>query len=270
MNAGVIRKAWRETWPLLSILCPAIIVFEIALMFALQNFASEVLNFVLKTPFIRALLESLLGGRLGIELSPTTLAAFGLVHPAFLALSWAGIVTFSSRIAGEIERGTADVLLTLPVSRTGVFASSSLVCVAATIPMSLCAWAGIFIGTTLAPPSEPIDVGALRFAVANLAMLEATISATTLALSTFPSRRGHAIGIVTGGLAVSLLLNFVAGLVPFFQHMEALGILYYYRPLETIRAHEYPWGRISALLAISSVALLVGWHRFRTRDIPSA
>lgn len=270
MNRGVLAKVWRETWPLLAIVCPAIVAFEVVLMFALRNFAAQALEFVLKAPFLRALFESLLGARIGADLSATSLAAFGLVHPAFLAISWAALVTFSSRLTSEFERGTADLFLTLPVSRTRIYASTSLVCAVSAATFALCAWLGIALGCRLAPPPEPVDVAALRFAAANLAALCVAISIVTVAVSTFPTRRGYAIGIVTGALAVSLLLNFVAGLVPMLRHVEALGLLHYYRPLEAIRADAYPWGRIAALGGIAAGAWIAGWLRFRTRDIPAA
>jgi len=78
--------------------------------------------------FARSMLTALLGTELGDEISARTMQAFLWVHPVVLALVWAHEITFCTRMpAGEIDRGTIDIRLGLPVSRRAVYLCESIV-----------------------------------------------------------------------------------------------------------------------------------------------
>ena len=137
MNRAIILKTVRDTLPILLVVCAAIVLLETLFVCVLGQFSKE-MEFILQNPIFQRFSRVLLGSQLGGATSSTSFLAFGFAHPLLFALTWAFILTNCTRVlAGEIERGTADLLLTLPVSRGGVFMSVSVVCVGAGIPVCI-------------------------------------------------------------------------------------------------------------------------------------
>ena len=67
-------------------------------------------------------------------ISVNTLLVLGLVHPFLFAVTWGFMTAICTRITvGEIDQGTADLLLTLPLSRSTIYVSTSLVWIVAAV-----------------------------------------------------------------------------------------------------------------------------------------
>ena len=80
-----------------------------------------------KLPMVKPLITALLGIDPGDRISAELSQAFLWVHPTVLTLIWAHETMYCTRMpAGEIDRGTADFLLCLPVSRWTVFLSETI------------------------------------------------------------------------------------------------------------------------------------------------
>jgi ABC-type transport system involved in multi-copper enzyme maturation permease subunit len=271
MNLAILAKTWRETRVLLAIVFVAIVGFELVFVWAVSTFAKELTDIWFKFPFLKKLIAALAGADLASDVTITALMSLGMAHPILFALTWAFILTLCTRvIVGEIERGTADLLLTLPASRTSVFAAVSLVWAAVGLPFCAAPWCGISAGRAIFAKAAEIDIQILWIPTANLYALYLAIGCFTLAVGSFMTRRGVAIGIVLGILIAMFVLNFVTALVPGARPWGVLGMLNYYRPLESIRARALPTADIAVLLAIAAAAWTVGLVRFRTRDIPAS
>lgn len=271
MSLAILAKTWRETRVLLAIVFVAVVAFEIVFVLAVSMFAKELTDIWFKFPFLKKLIAALAGADLASDVTLTALMSLGMAHPILYAITWAFILTVCTRvIVGEIDRGTADLLLALPVSRTGVFAAASLVWALVGLPFCVAPWIGIWAGRTIFPRAAEIDVGVLWIPTANLYALYLAIGCITLAIGAFMTRRGVAIGIVLGILIAMFVLNFVTALVPAARPWGVLGLLNYYRPLESIRARALPVGDIAVLLGIAATAWTAGWLQFRSRDIPAS
>ncbi|MBI5863887.1 MAG: hypothetical protein HZB38_05160 [Planctomycetes bacterium] len=271
MTGALLRKTLRETWVLLAVISVFIVGFEIIFVWAVSSFAKELTDIWFKFPFLKKLIAALAGADLASDVTITTLMSLGLAHPLLYAATWAFILTLCTRvILAEIDRGTADLLLTLPVSRTRLFSTVTLVWISVGAVLCVMPWIGIRCGRQMFTKAHDIDLAILWLPIANLYALYIAIGCLTLAISTFLTRRGVAIGITLGILMLSFLLNFVVTLVPAAKPWSWTGLLDYYKPLECIRAHELPWPNILALLGFSLVAWLIGLMQFRRRDIPAS
>jgi ABC-type transport system involved in multi-copper enzyme maturation permease subunit len=205
------------------------------------------------------------------DLTPATLMTIGLAHPLLYALTWTLLLTTCTRvISGEIERGTAELLLTLPTSRAAMYVSVSSVCTLAGAFASAAPPLGIWIGQTLAPPAEPIEMGRLWVPVVNLFALYVAIGGATMFVASLTTRRGKAIAIVLAGLLGSLLLNFLANIWAPAQKFALLGILHYYQPLSGLRTDHWPLTDLVVLLCVGLCGWLAGLYWFSRRDIPAA
>lgn len=277
MSTAILQKTMRETWLLLVLLFVAVVGFEVIFVWAVSSFAKELTDIWFKFPFLKTLISALAGADLASEVTTTSLMALGLAHPVIYAMTWAFILTVCTRvIVGEIDRGTADLLLTLPNSRASIYGVVSLVWALTGLVFIVAPWIGIAIGKYVFKKAAEIDLPVLWNPLANLLALYLSIGCVTLAISAFLARRGLAIGIVLGLLIVSFILNFVTTFVrdPAYgwlvEPLRRVNLLNYYRPLESIRARALPWNDILTLLGLSGVAWTVGLMQFRRRDIPAS
>ena len=128
MNRGLLVKSMREAAVATAILSIALMVFEALLTLVLptlmENFSSQ----LLQLEFFRTIISALLGTDIGELLGPETITAFAWVHPVVLATVWTYAIVHCTRVpACEVDRGTIDMLLGLPVSRWRVYTTETVV-----------------------------------------------------------------------------------------------------------------------------------------------
>lgn len=270
MNPAIFRKALRDSGWLVLLVPIALVVFEVLVVRALSESGSESAGYWLHRPFTKRLLKMLLGSELG-DITPTTLVTIGLAHPLLYALNWTLLLSVATRMtAGEIDRGTADLLLTLPVSRLTVYVSCSALWILAGIPASVAPLLGVYIGEWWAPLWEPVTFGPLWLLALNLLAMYLAVGGLTMLVSSAVSRRGSAIAVVLAGLLGSFLLNFLAAIWPAAERIAFLGLLHYYHPLPCIREGLVPVRDLVVLGSVGVVAWLVGALTYCRRDIPAA
>lgn len=274
MSRAILLKTLRDYWLLTLIVTLALVAFEALMVrFLLIEIAGdiELLRTWLELPLIRTMVKLALGGDLVGELNASTLATVGLAHPLIYAATWALLLAMATGVtAGEIGRGTADLLLALPVSRASVYISTSLAWALVTIPICLLLVPGLWLGTRLFPIEESLQYGRLALVTVNLWVLNLSIAAVTMCIGSIVSRRGVAIGIALTGLLISDLLNFIAQFWKAAEPLAVVGFLHYYRPLPIVRTGVLPPGDITVLLTVGAVAWLIGLAVFTRRDIPAA
>lgn len=272
MSRAVLVKTLRD-WSLLIIISTlAIVLFEIAIVRSLIEAANDLamLRHWFERPLVRTFIRMALGADFVGDLTPTALCTFGLGHPLLYAVSWALLLAIASgTLAGEIGRGTADLLLALPVSRVAVYLSTSAVWLLSAVLLSGATLAGLSLGERIWPLSQPLDFARLWPVAVNFLALVICVAAATTLVSSLVSRRGVAIGIVLGGLLVSDVVNVLAPFWKLFERISFLGFLHYYRPLSIVRTGEFPTCDIAVLLVGALLAWLAGLWHFARRDIPA-
>lgn len=269
MNGALIRKTARDSALLLGISVVAVALFQVLFAVAMSNLAPDLLDLWARLAFLRRIFQVLFSIDLSTTVSINTLIVIGFVHPFLFAVTWAFLVTTCTRVTvGEIDRGTADLLLALPVSRASIYASTSVVWVAASALIAFSAWVGVWIGGRIFILTEPLDMGRLGIAAVNQFALYVVIGAITMLVSSAVNRRGVAVAIVMSILLFSFLINFLEAFVPFIEKISFLGMLSYYRPVESVRDGTWPVGDIAVLGAAAAVAWTIGLVIFRRKDVP--
>lgn len=270
MNVAILSKNIRDTLPLLGLVLLGIAGLETLYVWAIGNFATDLVQLWQKIPFLAKAMSTLVGIEISGTVSESALIAMGLVHPLMLAITWSFLITTCTRLTvAESERGTADLLLTLPVTRTRLFLTTTVVWIAGAVLMSLAAWLGVTIGVAILKPAEPVDL--LRFlpAITNLLTLSLAVGAGTMFAGTLVSRRGHAVAIVLSVLLLSALINFLAVFNDWFSRLDFLGLLHYYRPVDIVRDHVWPVRNMTVHLLVSAGLFAAAWWRFTRRDVPA-
>ncbi|MCH7871930.1 MAG: ABC transporter permease subunit [Planctomycetes bacterium] len=270
MNIAIARKTLRDILLPLVIILSATVLFEIIFVMAMGELARDLEGFLAAREFIQRFIRALAGDDLIGDMSPTSIASFGLVHPLLLALSWTLLLTWGSHvIAGEIERGTADLLFSLPVSRLSLYVSASSVLLLCAVLMSTVPVVGLSLGLWLNPLWEPVNLPRLWMVAVNLFMLNLAIGCMALAVSSFVSRRGLAVGITLAVLLTSFFINVLAQFWSFAENISFIGLLHYYRPLPIVRTGQWPLTAMFALAVFAAVFWMAGLWQFRRRDIPA-
>lgn len=272
MNRALVVKTMRDAAALLLVLTASILVFELAAARMLVEAAAdlEYLRMWLERPLVQFLVRVAFGGELKGDLTSTLMATFALGHPLLWALSWTFLLTLATGvIVGEVGRGTADLLLTLPLSRRTIYTSVTLVCGAGTLVISFAPLLGLWLGERLFPPRQPLEFARLWPLSVNLLALNLGILGLTLLISSVVSRRGQAIAVVLACLLASDLINILAPFLAAVRRFAFLGFLHYYRPLPVVRSGQLPWSDLATLLGVTLVAWLLGLWYFSRRDIPA-
>src|SRR5207247_11026217 len=95
---------------------------EAALGFVLPKFGAQMTQEWLQMDFSRGIMQAMLGTEIAERIGPQMFQSIIWSHPVPLALVLAHAIVSCTRVpAGEVDRGTADVLLGLSCSRWDVF-----------------------------------------------------------------------------------------------------------------------------------------------------
>ena len=118
MRTGLLIKTIREMAVTTALLSAALMVVELILTTVLPTLLEDLSGVLLQVQFLRTIFSALLGTDIGDVIGPEMISAFAWVHPVVLAITWTYAIVFCTRVpAGEVDRGTIDVLFGLPVSR---------------------------------------------------------------------------------------------------------------------------------------------------------
>jgi ABC-type transport system involved in multi-copper enzyme maturation permease subunit len=268
MNRGLMRRAWCEVWPGTLILGLLLLLVEAVVAFVLAKFGAQFSREWLGIEFARNLMQAMLGTKIMDHIGPAMFQTVAWVHPVVLALAWAHALICGTRVpAGEIDRGTADVLLGLPVSRREVFFSESFVWLASGALLLAAALTGNMLGSLALPEVERPAFGRLLIVLLNFYCLYFMVGGLAWLISSCSDRRGRA---MTTTFLILLVLFLLSYLVQFWQPLEKivfLSPLQYHRPVSVLDYGTWPAGDMGVLLAAGLVLWgAAGWI-FCRRDL---
>jgi ABC-2 type transport system permease protein len=194
-------------------------------------------------------------GYLGIEL-------FSLVVPLLLII--AAVATGAAAIAGEEDRGTLDLLLSMPVSRRRVAAEKLLAMVVEIAGLSIVLLAALWVGVRLV--DMEISAGHLAAAVSAAALLAIGYGAIALLIGAATGRRGVAVGLTAALALAAYLVNSLAALVPQFEGVQKLTPFYHYESPDPLR-NGLSAGHVAVLVAIAALAVALTMIAVERRDL---
>jgi len=227
------------------------------------------------------MIEKLIGGdkiTIGQGLDTLTI---GYVHPLLLAILsvWA-VGRAAGAIAGELDKGTMELLLAQPLARWRLIASHFVVdCL--TIPILCgCLWAGTALGCHLfglidmtAQDSKPVDPWLFGPAQLNVAALLFAISGYTLAISSAGRFRTSVLGIAVVLTLVQFLVNLLGQTWQDIEFLRPWTVFYYYQPQGLILrfdgASETGMRNMLTLAAVGAAGYVAALWIFCRRDLPA-
>jgi ABC-2 type transport system permease protein len=194
-------------------------------------------------------------GYLGIEL-------FSLMVPLLLLV--AAIGTGAGTIAGEEERGTLELLLANPVSRTRIVLEKTLALVAEIAGLGVVLWLALWVGALLA--DMDISAGHLAAATVTAVLLAIAYGTIAILLGAATGRRTVAIGLTAAAAVAAYLVNGLAPLVHALEVPQKLSPFYHYAAGDPLR-QGLSLTHVGVLVAIAVVTTALAPYFFSRRDV---
>jgi ABC-2 type transport system permease protein len=268
MMVGLWRKTLAETWVQLLLFGLALCIVAALLTMLLPQLEEGLNQVFAMLPFVRRFVQALLGEDLGERINPQTLQAIIWVHPTVLALLWAQEIVFCTRVpAGEIDRGTIDILLSWPVSRRKLFCAESAIWLAAGLWLCLMMLVGHAIARQFVTSTTTHSWRTVFLVLLNLYSMYVAVGAVALLVSAMSDRRGRAMATVFGLTLASFLLNFLAQFWPAAEILAPLSVLNYYRPAQILANANVPAQDILVLWGVAGVTWAASLEIFARRSI---
>jgi ABC-2 type transport system permease protein len=222
------------------------------------------------------LVQAVLGGE-SIDLSDTgDLLSVGYVHPlpTTLLLVWA-LGRGAGALAGELERGTMELLVAQPIARWRIVMTHLCVDLVTIPSLALCMWLGTLLGAYIVPLHHPHLYDFWK-GVVLAASLGLALTGLTLTISSLGRSRWRVLAWAIALALVMSLLNILGHLWDVLTPYRPLSIFYYYQPQTTVLKDQ--WTVAVAGMQVPTLAVLLGvpaagygfatW-RFTRRDLPA-
>jgi len=242
---------------------------------------ADVEKFIFEGP--GRILQTLMGGGEISLFRPTDMLSIGYVHPLVQTILciWA-IGRAAGAIAGEIDRGTMELLLAQPLARNRVVLAHFVVDLL-TIPiLCLSLWGGNWLGAWLVGILElgagadssklAVDPRIFAPAMASVAALLFAVSGYTMWLSARGRFRGRVLSLAVLVTLLQFLVNAVGQLWDTIEFLRPWTVFYYYQPQHAILSRGSPGedlANVAVLLAVGGVGYALALVAFCRRDLPA-
>jgi ABC-2 type transport system permease protein len=239
-------------------------------------------------------MQTLMGGETINLDRALDMLSVGYVHPLMQAVFcvWA-VGRAGGAVAGEINRGTMELLMAQPMPRYRLILAHFCVDLM-TLPMlCLCLWSGTWLGASLTgilqldAPTGPnvlhVDPTVFGPALLSVAALMFAVSGYTIGLSAGGRSQARVLGIAVLVTLVQFLINVVGQMWETVSYLRPFTVFYYFQPQQVILKHQWSVDLGKAFhwsepLTINAILVLVGvgaigygmalWT-FCRRDLPA-
>jgi len=174
------------------------------------------------------------------------------------------ITAGSGMVAGEIERGTSELWLSVPESRARLLTAklaALLVGVAALIAATVLA---LCLGAAIEDVS--LSYAAVAAMAASMLALTVAMGGYTVLCSALTSGRGSAAGIAAGLTLVGYMFWVIGGIGDRWSWLKRLSIFSAYQPQHALKDGSIPILETGLLLLVGVVASVVAVVVFQRRD----
>jgi ABC-2 type transport system permease protein len=241
------------------------------------------------------IVKTMIGGEMISLFRVKDMLTIGYVHSVVLTILalWA-VGRAAGAIAGEIDRGTMELLLAQPLARQRVILAHFLVDLVTVPLLTLAIWAGQWIaiasfdvrevparGETVGAPIDPSIFGPGLW---NVGALVFAMSGYTMWISARGRFRGRVLGIAVLATLLQYLVNVIGQLWDVMAPLRPFTVFYYYQPQQIILNHKWsvavkfwsdsptPLFTVNVLVVLFLVGIagygLALW-KFCRRDLPA-
>ena len=187
---------------------------------------------------------------------------FALAVPIIFAIF--AISAGSGAIAGEEEKGTLDLLMSSPVSRSKVLTHKMLGMILALLELGGTVWLSIFVSSLFVDLN--VDLWRLAQTAFSGVLLGVAFGSCALALGSATGRRGFSIGVTSGLIIASHLINALAPMVDALDFLTRLSLFYYYIDADPL-TNGLNLLHVAVMVGVSAALFAVALFTFERRDL---
>ncbi|MEI7690199.1 MAG: ABC transporter permease subunit [bacterium] len=197
-----------------------------------------------------------IGSYLGME-------QFNFIWPVMAIAFAIGFANYS--LAGEVEKGTAEILLSQPISRLKIFFSKYIVGLSF---LAIFTFISVFAIIPLAKMhGANVDVSKIAFfALISFLFVWAVYGIAFLA-SSFFAEKGKAAFTVSGILVLMYVLNIVGGLKESLRDLRYFSFFNYFQPANVIDKGQADNLTFYVFIGVAIVASLLAALWFNRKDV---
>ena len=263
MNGALLRHTWRMQRVKLAFVSLALFVWGSLLPFIYARFGSQFRS-IFESGLIPPQFARIGGG--DIFTLPGAVA-LSFIHPIAMILTSVFAVGFSAfAIAGERQRGTLEVVLARPMSRTVVYLSL-LVASFGFIAIAIAALlAGSVSGATYAGVVDQLAFRNLPLLWLNGVLLFGAFAAIALAASVSFDRLTPALGVAMGIVVAMYVLEVLGSLWPAAEVLQPYSLFHYLKARAILTGTAVSMD-VAVLLSAILIAMVWALVVFPRRDL---
>ena len=197
-----------------------------------------------------------IGSYLGME-------QFNFIWPIMAIAFVLGFANYS--LAGEVEKGTAEILLSQPVSRLKVFFIKYLV---GFIFIAIFTFISVFAIIPLAKiHGANIDISKISFFALVSFLFVWAIFGLAMLVSSFFSEKGKTVFTVSGILILMYVANIIGGLKDNLKDLRYLSFFNYFQPANVIDKGQVDKLTFFVFIGVAIISSLLAAFWFNKKDI---
>jgi len=194
----------------------------------------------------------------------------GFTHPLYATLAAAAVVGFAARsLAGEMDRGSIQLALSRPISRSRVYAARVLGLVVIILALAAVGPLGLLAGLRIAQPVGEFDPAHLLPLAAASALLFWAIGGLALLGSAAANTTGRVVGWAIGILIVAYFVDYLAGIWSILEPFAFLSLFDYFDPAAALIDGRLPLRNALTLALVGLAGTIAGLVVFNRRDLPT-
>ena len=170
-------------------------------------------------------------------------------------------------LAGEVQRGTMELILSRQTTKTHIYICAGFITVAGMYALVLVMFAGTVVATMLYDFYQEVPLYFFfKIAIVGGMLASAVGGIALLAAACF--RRGLAVSITVGYLVVNYFVSIIADWWPRMKFLEPATIFNYVDGPAMFDKPGWPIGDMCVLLSLLAVSTILGGIIWSRRDLP--
>jgi ABC-2 type transport system permease protein len=215
-----------------------------------------------------AFIKALMGGEVLEVGNIAGLIAIGYQDPLVLLLYMlyaVGVPT--ALLAGEVQRGTMELILSRQTTKTHIYICAGLITVAGMYALVLVMFTGTVVATSLYDFYQEVPLYFFfKIAIVGGMLASAVGGVALLAAACF--RRGLAVSLTVGYLVVSYFVSIIADWWPRMKWLKPTTIFNYVDGPAMFDKPGWPIGDMCVLLSLLVISTVLGGIIWSRRDLP--
>jgi len=264
----VLLKFWTlRILPAWFLIASMIFLFQIAICGVVHD-NERVKALIQYVEMLPAFIKALMGGEVLEVGNIAGLIAIGYQEPLVLLLYMlfaVGVPT--ALLAGEIQRGTMELILSRHTAKIHVYVCAGLITVVGMYALVLVMFSGTIVATKIYDFYQEVPLYFFfKIAIVGGMLASAVGGIALLAAACF--RRGMAVSLTVAFLVVEYFISIISDWWPRMEWMAPISIFNYVDGPKIFANPGWPIGDMCVLLALLAVSTVLGGIIWSRRDLP--